>query len=201
MKNNIANILKITLLTLLFVGTITYITAPKQPMRTDGTIPKKLSLESIPQQIELVGQKNTVSKSTLFKSGQKTILAVGNHDSIAVIKHFKKYFKVNADYIMVANISSAPWFIKKWAIPSKLEELNRDTGVPMIYDYDGTMARVLNIKENDATKYAVYLMDENGNIKEIYKGSVQEGALDKELSEAEIKTTLSALFNKIKDII
>ena len=78
----------------------------------------------------------------LIKKGEKTLVVVGNHDSLSVVKELPNYFELKTPYIMVANISAAPWFVKKMFIPGKLEELNEGSNIPMIYDFEGDMAKM-----------------------------------------------------------
>lgn len=200
MENKIINILKLGLFTIVLIAAITYVTVPKQPekTKTNEAIPELLTLNILPKQFELVGEKRLVTKESLIKSNTKSLILVGNHDSIAVIKDLKKYYQIDMPYVMVANISSAPWFIKKWAIPAKLEELKKGIDIPMIYDYDGDMVAALKVRDNSATKYYAYLVDANGNIKPIYEGAVKEGAIDGSMSEEEIRASLKPLYEKIK---
>lgn len=99
---------------------------------------------------------------------------------------------------MVANISSAPWFVKKMFIPGKLEELNENSKIPMIYDFDGNSVKSLYVTDNAKTKFTAFLLTKEGTITKIYEGSVKEGALDGSMSEAEMKKSLEPLYKLIK---
>ena len=189
------NILKIVFLGLVGFGLLIYLTAEKPKNSEKISV---LSLQNLPKQVELVGSKNVVLSDELFKNGAKTLLVVGNHDSLSVINDLKKYYELNIPYVMVANISNAPWFIKKWAIPGKLEELNKESNIPMIYDYDGSMINSLNQFDTTKTSYFAYLIDESGNISNIYTGNVKEGAMDGSMSEEEKKASLEPLIKLIK---
>lgn len=188
------NILKIVVLGLIGFGLLVYFTAEK-PENTNPNVVKntKLTLENLPKNIKLVGSENVISSSTIFKKGIKTLVIVGNHDSLSVVKDLKKYFTVDMPYVMVANISAAPWFIKKWAIPGKLEELTKGSNIPMVYDYDGSMVKSLNQFDTSKTGFFAYLIDENGNITNIYNGKVKKGAMDGSMTEDEKKASLKPL--------
>jgi len=190
------NILKIVFLGIVGFGLLTYLTAeePKN-MKKSSVTNGELNVVNIPKSLELVGSEKLVSSDELFKKGEKTLLIVGNHDSLSVVKDLKKYFEINMPYVMVANISNAPWFIKKWAIPGKLEELNKDSNVPMIYDYDGSMVNSLNQLDTTKTAYFAYMIDENGNISNIYNGKVKEDAMEGSMTEEEKKASLEPLVN------
>jgi len=99
---------------------------------------------------------------------------------------------------MVANISNAPWFIKKWAIPGKLEELVKDIKTPMIYDTDGLMVKSLLLDNLEPTKYFAYLVSEDGSVKNIYTGNVKVGALENGFTPEDARAALSPLMEFLK---
>lgn len=188
------NILKLVFLGVVGFGLLVYLTAEKpSDIKNDVNKSAELSLGGIPPQVELVGNETPISSSEILKDGVKTLLVVGNHDSLSIIKDLKKYYEINIPYVMVANISNAPWFIKKWAIPGKLEELNKESNIPMIYDADGSMVNALNQFDTTKTSYFAYLIDENGNITNIYNGKVKEDAIDGSMNEDEKKASLKPL--------
>lgn len=194
-----ANILKVVFLGLAGFALLVFFTAekPKQIVANDNVV-NIIKYDSLPATYELVGSDKDVSRDFLLKKNQKTLIVVGNHDSLAVVKELPKYFKLDIPYVMVANISSAPWFVKKMFIPGKLEELNKGTNIPMIYDFEGNMVTALNVTNNAKTSFSAYLLSNDGIVSKIYEGSVKEGALDGTMSEDEKKTSLTALYNLIK---
>ena len=192
------NVLKIAFLGLVGFGLLVYFTAEKpQAVQANESVLAKATLATLPANYELVGTEKVVSKAELFKAGSKSLLIVGNHDSLAVVKDLKKYYDVKVPFVMVANISSAPWFIKKWAIPGKLEELNQGTNVPMIYDTDGTMVKALSLTDTTKTKYFAYVINESGSIALIHTGNVKEGALDGTMTEDEKKASLEPVIKAL----
>lgn len=195
------NLLKVVFLGLVGFGLLVYFTAekPKQIVANDNVI-NIVKHESLPSAYELVGKDGVVKKEELFKKGQNSLIVVGNHDSLAVVKELPKYFDLKIPYTMVANISSAPWFVKKMFIPGKLEELNEGSNIPMIYDFDGDMVNTLNVVDNSKTKFIAFLVSKEGAISKIYEGDVKEGALDGTMSEEEKKKALKPLFEQINKI-
>ena len=193
------NIVKIVVLGLAGFALLVFLTAekPKQIVANDNVV-NVIKYDSLPALFELVGTEKEVTKESLFKKDKSSLIVVGNHDSLAVVKELPKFFKINIPYVMVANISSAPWFVKKMFIPGKLEELNKDSNIPMIYDFDGNMVNVLNVTDNAKTKFIAYLMTKEGTISKIYEGSVKEGALDGSMNDEEKKKVLEPLFKLIK---
>ncbi len=192
------NVLKIVFLGIAGFALLVFLTVekPNQVLANDSVA--TLSYTNLPAKYELVGKDGEISKGSLFKKGVKTLIIVGNHDSLAVVKELPKYYKVDMPYVMVANISSAPWFVKKMFIPGKLEDLNKGTNIPMIYDFDGLMVKALNVTDNHKTKYFAYILDENGKVSKIYDGVVKEGALDGSMNEKEKKDSLLPLSKLIK---
>ncbi|MDY0365523.1 MAG: hypothetical protein GX118_02655 [Arcobacter butzleri] len=189
------NILKITLLTLMVFGLIIYVTAPKQELTQ-----YKLSanLQYFPNIIKIVGDKEEISKEDIFITNRRNLLFVSNHDSIAVLKDLNKYHnKDDLNIVLLANISSAPWFIKKWVIPSKLEELNQNSKAFMIYDENGYYIKLLDIKDHSSTHFVVFELLDNGDFIKIYESDVKSGALDGSMSELEIKAFIEDIFAKI----
>jgi len=187
-------LINIILGTIAVVVGITFFTAtPPTPVQSVKENKVELSTKYFPKTLEVVGRDGYTKKEELFKKGSKTLLVVGNHDSMAIIKDLKKHFDIKIPYVMVANISNAPWFIKKWAIPGKLEELTKDVDTPMIFDEDGFMAGSLMLNNTEATKYFAYLVNEDGSVKNIYVGTVKEGSLENGFTPQEAKAALSPL--------
>lgn len=190
----IKNILKIVVLGVLGFSALVYFTAPKQKeINIQDANKTMLSKGNLPSTYELVGQTAIIQKNELFKENMPYLIIVGNHDSLAVVKDLNKYFTLKMPLVLVANISSAPWFVKKMFIPNKLEELNKETNIPMIYDFNGSMANALHVTDNTKTAFAAYVLNEDGTIFNVYTGNVKEGALDGSMSEDEKKEVLKTL--------
>lgn len=194
-----ANLLKVVFLGLAGFGLLVFFTAekPKQIVANDNVV-NIVKYTSLPNEYELVGKDGKIKRESLFKQKKKALIIVGNHDSLAIVKELPKLFKVDIPYVMVANISAAPWFVKKMFIPSKLEELNEGSKIPMIYDFDGDMANALNVVDNSKIRYFAYLLSSEGTISKIYEGEVKEGALDGSMNESEKKAALEPLVKLLK---
>lgn len=193
------NVLKIALLGIIGIFALTYITADKpQSLNAQETNNAPLSYDKLPADFELVGKDKRIAKEMLFKQGTKSLIIVGNHDSLAVVKELPKYADLNVPYVMVANISSAPWFVKKMFIPGKLEELNSGSTIPMIYDFDGDMVKSLKVVDNAKTKFTAYMLNEDGTILHLHVGTVKEGAMDGSMNDLEKKEALQPVINVLK---
>jgi hypothetical protein len=194
-----ANLLKVVFLGLVGFGLLVFLTAekPKQIVADDNVV-NIVKYDSLPKTFELVGVDGKVKKESLIKKGKKTLIIVGNHDSLSIVKELPSLFKIDIPYIMVANISSAPWFVKKMFIPGKLEELNKGSKIPMVYDFDGSMVKVLNVTDNSKIRYFSFILSEDGTISKVYQGKVKEGALDGSMNESEKKAALEPLVKLLK---
>lgn len=188
------------LLGLIGFSALVYFTAPKQTNvnSVQNNKTTALSKDSLPSTYELVGKSGVIEKDVLFNENKPYVILVGNHDSLAVVKDVKTLFDLDISCVLVANISSAPWFVKKMFIPSKLEELNKQSNIPMIYDFDGTMAQALQLNTNEKTAFIAYLLNEDKTITKIYEGKVKEGALEGSMSEEEKKEVLSPLVSLLQ---
>lgn len=196
------NTLKIVFLSIILLTGIGFLTAKKPnpeilKLDTNSTNNFNLNIKYFPPYIDLVGEKS-VKKESLFPLGKKTLLVVGNHDSLSVIKDFQKYFNIDINYITVANISDAPWFVKEWIIPSKLEDITKGINDPMIYDSKGYIVKSLLLHDLVKTKFFAYLVEKKGSIKLIYTGNVKEGAIDGNMNDDEKKEVLRPLYELIK---
>lgn len=191
--------INLVLFTITIVVGITFFTAkPPTSVKAVRESSFELSTKYFPKSVEVVGSNKFVKIEELFKKDTQTLLIVGNHDSMSVIKDLKKYFEIKIPYVMIANISNAPWFIKKWAIADKLKELVVNIEDPMIYDDEGFMVGSLGLNNTEPTKYFVYLVNKDGSIKNIYIGSVKEGALENGITEDEIKSSLKPILEFLK---
>lgn len=185
------NIIKIVLLGLVFFSILVYITAPDAPVKINKS--SILSLENLPNNIVLLGDKK-IDKKDLIKKNAKNLLIVANHDSLSILVLFPKYYKTSLNITLIANISKAPWFIKKWVIPSKLEELTQVSKLNMIYDEDGSFVQSLNINKSDKTEFLVFEIKKNNDIVLLFKSRVKEDAINGSMSEQEIKTVLKPIY-------
>lgn len=193
------NSIKLVMLGIAAFAVLVFLTAEKPNSLNAAQTPntQSLTLSMLPSQYELVGKDQLVSKESLFKQGQETLIVVGNHDSLSVVKDLPTMFELKTPYVMVANISAAPWFVKKLFIPGKLEELNQNSNIPMVYDFEGDMSKALKVTNNAKTAFIAYKVNIDGSISKLLEGSVKEGALDGSMSEEEKKAALQPLVDML----
>ena len=85
------NILKIVFLGVVGFGLLVYLTAEKpQAIKVDKKEISHLDIKQFPNFLELVGQDSFISTDKLFAKDSKTLMVVGNHDSLLVVKDLKK---------------------------------------------------------------------------------------------------------------
>jgi hypothetical protein len=188
--HNLKVIVKLTILTLIFFGMIVYVTATPPP-KVDKTT-TTINMKYMPKTIKLINDEIEYDSKTIIKNG--TIIAVANHDSIAVLATLDKYID---NIVIVANISAAPWFVKKWIIPEKLTLLKPKNNTAWIYDDEGKMKSFLKVKSDKATVYDIYIM-KNNKITKLLDGTVKVGALDGSMTTDEVTISNKKLAKKIK---
>lgn len=185
------NVLKMVFLGIVGFGVLVYLTAPEQNPKSKSkqvNLSDKVTIAMLPNYLEVIGKGSYFVKEKLIKKGEVTYLIVANHDSLAVLNKLYNFTKKNV--ILVANISNTPWLIKKLAVDGKLEELYKDSKIPMINDASGTFVKTLKLSDTTQNAYFIYKIDNNGNIVQINKGIVKLNALEKGISSEESTKTL-----------
>jgi len=159
---------------------------------------KVINIKNLPKTVELIGfEDQKFSTKSIIK--KESVIFVGNHESIVVANDLNKMLNLkDGQFIIISNISDAPWFIKKWQAHAKNEQLKGKKHLPWIYDRDGKMRNFLQVPTSDAVKYFVYKVDLNGIVNKIFNGKVKMGTIDGSMSENEIKKNLSEVVQLLK---
>lgn len=190
----ISGILKLVFLSILFIVGITYMTVepPKKIVKKD------ILLEDLPKTVELIGFENTpFSAQSIIKKGN--IIFVGNHESIAIAPSLEKMLALDSGrFVIVSNVSDAPWFIKRWQAHTKNQKLKGNKHLPWIYDRDGSMRYFLQVKNSDVLRYFIYKVGEDGLIKEIFTDKVKVGTLDGKVDKQEQEIYLKKVVDTLK---
>jgi hypothetical protein len=192
-----ANVLKIVFLGIIGFGLLVYLTAPDKP-RVDNQIVKNnnLNMSLFPSHFEVIGVGGYMKKDDLFKKEKKKFILVLNHDSLSLVEPLK--LTNRKDIVLVANISKTPWFIKKLAVNGKLEELNKNSTVPMINDSSGKFTKLLNINDDTQTKYFVFKINDDNSISKLQESEVKKGALEFGITKEESAKYISDLLSFLK---
>lgn len=159
-----------------------------------------VNIENLPQSVELIGFENQkFITNSIIKP--KSIIFVGNHESIILAKTLDEMLGLNAgDFIIVSNVSNEPWFIKRWQAHTQNTKLKGDKHLPWIYDRDGSIRNFLQVPTSDALKYFVYNVKKDGNIKNIHIGKIKAGTMSGSMTENEIRENLKEVVEKVKKL-
>jgi len=192
---NIWSILKIVFLSTLGLVLLTYLTV-EPPKKIDS---KDVLLSNLPKTVELIGYEDKeFNTKSIIKPD--TIIFVGNHESIAIAKDLENMLKLPIGrFVIISNISDAPWFIKRWQAHTKNVKLKGEDSTPWIYDRDGSMRNFLKVPTSDALKYFIYHVKDK-KIERIYIGKVKAGTIDGKISQDEVKNNLKDVVKTIKDL-
>jgi hypothetical protein len=188
----IKNSFKIVILGIIGFALLVYLTAPKNPNNIVVNENKNvLNIDYIPRYFELVGNSPYTKFETLFQKGVEKYIIVLNHDSLALFKDLYKY--TNKNIVLIANISNTPWIIKELAVNEKLQEMYKDSTIPLINDSKGSFINSLALKDNTQNKYFIYKLNSDGIISKIDEGLVKLNILEDGISAEDSKNSLEQI--------
>jgi hypothetical protein len=188
----IKNSLKIVILGIIGFALLVYLTAPKNPNNNEVKIEKSiLNIDSLPKYFEVVGAKSYSNLETFFQKGVEKYLVVLNHDSLTLFKDLYKFTDKNI--VLIANISDTPWLIKQLAVNEKLEEMYKESKIPLINDSNGAIINSLGLNDNTQNKYFIYKLNIDGTIVKMNEGFVELNILEKGISEELSKKSLEEI--------
>ena len=184
---------------LVFISLVALIALTLLTVEPPKKIEKKVvDIKNMPTTVELIGfEDQKFNTKSIIKKGN--IIFVGNHESIVLANQLDKMLDLPVGkFVIVSNISDAPWFIKRWQAHTKNTKLKGEKHLPWIYDRDGWIRNFLQVPTSDALKYFVYKVEDSGIIKRIYIGKVKAGTIEGSMSDDEIKKNLSPVVKLIK---
>lgn len=188
----IKNSFKIVILAIIGFALLVYLTAPENPNKNELNPNKNvLNIDFIPRYFEIVGGSPYSKFETIFQKGVEKYLIVLNHDSLALFKDLYKYTDKNI--VLIANVSNTPWLIKQLAVNGKLEEMYKDSKIPLINDSNGLFINNLVLNDNTQNKYFIYKLNMDGTIVKINEGLVELNILEKGISEELSKKSLEEI--------
>lgn len=118
-------------------------------------------------------------------------IVVLNHDSLALFQDLYKYTDKNI--VLIANISNTPWIIKELAVNEKLEEMYKNSSIPLINDSKGIFINSLGLNDNTQNKYFIYKLNIDGTIIKTNEGLVELNILEKGISIENSKKSLEEI--------
>ena len=188
----IKNSLKVVVLGIVGYFHLVNFTMPKNSNENKNLDNKNvLNIDFIPKYLEIIGNNSYVSSETYFQKNIEKYIIVLNHDSLALFKDLYKY--TNKNIILVANISDTPWIIKQLAVNGKLEEMYKESKIPLINDSKGTFVNSLNLNDKTQNKYFIYKLKNDGNIEKIKENFVELNILEKGISDESLKNSLEEI--------
>lgn len=188
----IKNSFKIVILAIIGFALLVYLTAPENPNKNELNPNKNvLNIDFIPRYFEIVGANPYSKFETLFQKGVEKYLIVLNHDSLVLFKDLYKYTDKNI--VLIANVSNTPWLIKQLAVNGKLEEMYKDSKIPLINDSNGLFINNLALNDNTQNKYFIYKLNNDGTIVKINEGLVELNILEKGILEENSKKSLEQI--------
>ena len=190
---SIWGVIRLVIISTVGVVLLTYLTVDA-PVKIEK---KVIDIKNLPQTVELIGydDEEFATKSIIKED---TVLFVGNHESIVLAKDLDKMLNLDAGkFVIISNMSDAPWFIKRWQAHTQNTKLKGEKHLPWIYDRDGSIRNFLQVPTSDTVKYFVYKVDNKGIIERIYIGRVKVGTIDGAMSPKEIEENLQEVVNLI----
>lgn len=185
--------IKIVIVSIIALIALTFLTvdAPEQVKK------KEVVLADLPKTVELIGfEEQEFNTASIIK--KNSVIFVGNHESIVLADDLEKMLALPlGEFIIVSNISDAPWFIKRWQAHTKNTKLKGEKNTPWIYDRDGKVRNFLQVPTSDALKYFIYKVNSDSVIKRLYVGKVKVGTIDGAMSKEEIDANLKEAIKHI----
>lgn len=186
--------IKLMIISVVALVALTYLTVDA-PVKVEK---KEINLVDLPKVVELIGYEDQeFNTASIIK--KETLLFVGNHESIVLADDLEKMLGLDVGkFVIVSNVSDAPWFIKRWQAHTKNTKLKGEKNIPWIYDRDGKIRNFLQVPTSDSLKYFIYKVNSNGVVNRVYIGKVKAGTIDGKMSEDEIKVNLTEAIKEIK---
>ena len=186
---------KLIIISVVFLVGLTFLTVDV-PVKIEK---KEVNLIDLPKTVELIGFENQeFNAASIIK--KDTLIFVGNHESIVIADDLERMLNLaTGKFIIVSNVSDAPWFIKRWQAHTKNTKLKGEKHIPWIYDRDGAIRNFLAVPTSDAIKYFIYRVNNEGIINRVYIGKVKVGTIDGKMTKEEITNNLTQAIKAIEN--
>jgi len=186
---------KLIIISVVFLVGLTFLTVDA-PVKIEK---KEVNLIDLPKTVELIGFENQeFNAASIIK--KDTLIFVGNHESIVIADDLERMLNLaTGKFIIVSNVSDAPWFIKRWQAHTKNTKLKGEKHIPWIYDRDGAIRNFLAVPTSDAIKYFIYRVNNEGIINRVYIGKVKVGTIDGKMTNEEITNNLTQAIKAIEN--
>lgn len=188
MSPNLANIAKISFLSIAAFALLIYLTAEKP----------QTNVSELPKSAKLIGYSQSVLSSTIFMPN--SIIAIANHDALPILAQIPNITKIDKNFVLIANISQAPWAIKEFVIADKLKNLEKSPNTAFVFDDTGVFSTYFKHSNNDKKYYAIYFLDSKSHISKVSDGNVEDGDFDKNMTKEQIAQKISHSLNAISKL-
>ena len=189
----IKNSFKVAFLGIVAFALLMYMTIPNH--KNSNNLSKQndtsLNIDYIPKYVDVIAASPYTKSETLFQKGIEKYLIVLNHDSLALFKDLYRYSDKNI--VLIANISNTPWLIKQLAVNGKLEEMYKESKIPLINDSNGSFINSLRLNDNTQNKYFIYKLNTDGTINKINEAYVELNILEKGVSSENLEKSLKEI--------
>ena len=192
---NIKNALKLAFLGVIGFGLLVYLTAPPKPKPQNTNTNKELTYNTTPDYVEIIGENNYVKREDYLKKSEPSYIVILNHDALAVFDKLDEY--TNKNILFVANISSAPWLIKKLAVDKELEKLYSKSEYKIINDSSGDFVNSLGLKDTRQNSYNIYKVTKEGKIVKFFAEKKKKNALQEGITKEEKEAILLDVVGKL----
>ena len=182
------NSLKVAFLGLVGFLILVYLTAPEQVQNKKA---QEIEISALPEYFHVSNNDKYNYTKELF---QNNYLIVLNHDAIAVFNDLDKF--TDKKIVLAANISKAPWFIKKLGVSSEINRMYKESKFKLIFDDNGDLIKTLGLTDTAQNSYNIYKINNNKLIFQS-RALVKRNALQEGISKEEKTKYINELLNQI----
>lgn len=168
---------------------LVYLTAPEQ---IENKKSKQIDIALLPDFLQISNEDKYVKRNKLFNNDYLIVL---NHDSIAVFNQLDKY--TDKKVVLAANISKAPWFIKKLGVSSEINRLYKSSKYKLIFDQSGDIVKTIGLTDVSQNSYNIYEI-KDGKLKFLKRDLVKRNALQEGINNEEKARYLELVSSYLK---
>ena len=180
----IKNSIKVVILGIVGFALLVYLTAPEQIQNKKDQL---IAVSSLPEYFQISNEDKYIKTNQLFNNDYLIVL---NHDAIAVFNELDKH--TDKKIVLAANISKAPWLIKKLGVSNEINRLYENSKYKLIFDESGDLVKTIGLTDISQNAYNIYKI-QNGKLSFQSRGLVKKNALQEGISKEEKENFLKSL--------
>jgi len=178
------NSLKVAILGIVGFLLLVFLTAPEQ---IENKKSKQIDVSLLPDYMQISNEDKYLKRAELFDNDYLIVL---NHDSIAVFNELDKY--TDKRIVLAANISKAPWVIKKLGVSREITRLYKQSEYKLIFDQSGDIIKTIGLTDVSQNSYNIYEI-KDGNLKFLKRDLVKRNALQEGITSQEKQNYLKTV--------